>query len=159
MRQLMRPAILALVLVLCAGAQDRANRYIAEKETSLSAAAETVTIQTPTSAGKTVVFEGAWVYCSVACTFTLSQNGTAATTTTLAIRPVNVSPASKAVGFSSSNVGAGQLLATYSVAAGQTYPITLSTVWLEHNSTANNLSIATSSITGTARITIQFTEK
>lgn len=138
---------------------DTKARYIAEKETSLSSAAEAVTVQQPTSGAKIVVFEGAWVYCSVACTFTLSQNGTAATTTTLATRRVNKSPASTAVAFSSSNVGAGTTLATYSVAAGATYPILLDTVWLDNNNVANNLTIATSSITGTARITIQYTER
>ena len=131
--------------------------YQVLKETSLSAAAETITVQT---VGLADVHRMKWatVYCSVACDFTITQNGTAATTTTLAVTSSNGVQTGSAVAFSASNVGAGTTLAKYSVPAGGTFAVSLSEFRLQALSatTPGNLNIVTSSITGTVRIQIKW---
>lgn len=142
-------------------AQSQANKeaqYIATKETTLTSAAEKVTVQQPITGAKVVIFRYAKVYCSVACVATLSFNGTAATTTTLAPVALNHTAAGTAVAFSSSNAGAGTTVDVYRVPAGE-YVIDLSDFYMDATGTAYNLSIGTDSITGTARITIKYLEK
>lgn len=161
----MKRLIPCLFLLAIASAQPNLPRYQALKTTALTAAAESVTVQQVASGiasgKKTVNFERAWVYCSVACSFTISLNGTAATTTTLAISPVGVQPTTTVTAFSASNVGAGTYTSNaYQVPAGGTFLVDASNLLLtKGGGTAQNLTVTTNSITGTAEITIQWTEQ
>ncbi len=139
---------------------DTANRYLVYKQTSLTTAAETITVQQPTTGAKIVVFEQATLYASVATDFTLSTNGTAATTTTLAVTPFNKGPAAKMLAFSASNTNTPtQTFQTYSVPAAGILVIDLSKYYMDNGATVQNLTITTSSVTGTVRIGIQAVEK
>jgi hypothetical protein len=149
--------ILVLIAMSC-GAQDTLNEYIVYKQTSLTSAAETVTIQQPTTPVMTIVGEVASVYCSVACDAIVTQLGTAASTTTLPTIPLNGGQASSAVAFSASNTSGGTVLNTIAVGAGATQTIDLSRLYVSRGSQLN-FSIGTSSITGTTRITVQWQEK
>lgn len=136
--------------------------YQAVKTTSLSGTAEVVTVQQIASGKATLQFQYAWVYCSVACSFTLEMNGTAATATTLTAKKLPPqSAAPTATAWSGSDVGTGSYVsAGYQVAAGQTFTIDIGQLYITKGAgTAGNLSIRTSAITGTAEITIQWTEK
>lgn len=165
----LRVFLAALLIILPIRAQqpegaDTTPRYQAIYSASLSAAANTVTVQqvAATSAQHNIVFETAWVYCSVACTFTIAQNGAAATATTLATSAMNQSPPSSATAWSASNGGGSPAFTsgTYYVAAAATYVVDVSKFYIAQNAgTKGNLTIATNSITGTAEIVIQWIEK
>lgn len=143
------------------------NYYMATRSVTLSGATDKVTIQQPASGARNVRFKGALVSCSVACTITLSQNGTTASTTALAVTPLNLSPTPAALAFSASNAGNGTTIATYPIAASD-----IGRKWIELGpscTTCNdgftlapgpnsNLSIAVSSISGDFFVAIYFTE-
>jgi hypothetical protein len=168
-----RPAIALVLLTLLSGAGGRAQQYPQRPQTpllpryqanytaTLNAAASTVTVQA-TAVSDPVSFEEADVYCSVACTATVSIDGTAATTTTLAVTgPIGLAAAaSPPVAFSASNVGAGTALKTFNIAAGATLVLDLSPFGLPGSAGgASNLTIATNSITGTATTQIQWVDQ
>lgn len=150
-----------LLFALSLSAQPNVNNYIAYKSTSLSAAAEKVTVQAVAGASKTVRFTTATAYCSVACVVTLSRTGTAATATTLTPTPVTIqTPAATAAAFSSSDAGAGTTLAAYRIAAGASITLDISQMFLPANGAGlNNFSMGTDSITGTASIQINWREE
>lgn len=154
----MRKCLLPLLLLLAAGSCFAQAGYVVMAEDSLTAAASVVTIQPPSSdAARTVRFVGAYVYCSVQCDVTLERDGSAATTTSMTVVGLNSSvPASKTLAFRSSNVGAGMALGKYTVPAGGTQVIDLGQLVL-HGS-GGNVTLRTNSITGTARVAIQFSE-
>lgn len=160
------PKHFARILAICTVAQlgiaaQERGTYVAYKKTTLSAAAETVTVQQPASGSAIVTFVYAEMWCSVDCTFTLKRSGTAASSTSLTPTPINsFYPASLATAWHTSNVGAGTTVDTYEFKQGaDPIVIDLREFRLAKNSTTQNLSISTSSITGTAKITIQFKEK
>jgi hypothetical protein len=134
--------------------------YTATKTTSLNAGPEVITVQAPTTAAgmtKNIQLVGASITCSVACTATLERDGTAATGTTLASTALlKSSPAATTTAWSSSNVGTGTVLSNYSIAAGATLPVDLSSKWLA--SAGENVTIRTNSITGTVYITFMWIE-
>lgn len=133
--------------------------YSANKTTSLSGAAEVVTVQQPAS-GKLIEFVGVSVDCTVACAFTIERNGTAATTTSLTVVNVNPSETSPtAVAFSGSNSTGGTVIGRYSLAAGGAAVIDLRAVKIQATHVNKNLTIRTNSITGTVDINIVFTER
>lgn len=146
--------LLAVLLAVSATAQTRGT-FSYEKETSLSGAAETVTIHLPLASSRTVQFVGATVYCSVACTFTLTRDGTAPTNTAGTAVAVNSGGSAGAVPYHTSNVGAGTQIKKYNVAAGEEKSIDLQDKGL---TAGGNLTITTSSITGTARVYFQWRE-
>jgi hypothetical protein len=132
--------------------------YVATRSTTLTAAAEVITVQQPTAVLKVVQFKGVAVTCSVACDITLERDGTAATAT--ALTPValhRLMPATTVNAYRSSNVAVGTVLATYSITAGGLLALDLSDKFLF--GAGENLTIRTSSITGTVQITIQWSEK
>jgi hypothetical protein len=135
-------------------------RYQAN-HTASAATSDVVTVQQVANGYKTVFFEKAWVYCSAACSFTLEQRGTAATTTALTPAALNQSPPSAVAAFSASNVGTGAYVSNaYNVAAGGTFVVDLSYMFLNQNGgTAQNLSIRVSSASGTISTTIQWVEQ
>lgn len=134
-----------------------AARYQANKTTSLSGAAEKITVQATAASGP-VSFEEADVYCSVACVATIYVSGAAATTTALAVTgPLGVSGGVPPLAFSSSNVGGGTTLKSFNIAAGATLVLDMHAFYLPAGAGGGaNLSVGTSSITGTATIQIQW---
>lgn len=149
-------------LFLCLLAQTSWSQiyYSVSKTTALSGASEVITIQQPASGAAVLRFIGAYIDCSVACTGTIERNGTAATNTTLTIANVNpgeTSPVSTA--WSSSNVGTGTVISRFSIPASGATNIDLSKVYLAASGGTNkNLTIRTSSITGTVNIVIIYSE-
>lgn len=97
------------------------TRFQVNKETTLpGGGTEVITVQ-GTGTNTAAYFEAANVYCNAVFSVQWSQNGTAATTTTLT--PVGVNGASVAgvpAAFSASNVGAGTSLMKYYAVADQT---------------------------------------
>lgn len=152
-----------LLLLAIAGSmfgQNAPLRFsVTSGDVSLTAAGTTITVQPPasSSSGRRWVGESAFVYCSVACNVTMSKNGAAATATAgswTLINPGAFGSAFMTV-YTASNVGAGTAVGgILHVAAGQTIAIDLSKITLGNTGSATNFSIAVSSITGTANITI-----
>lgn len=134
--------------------------YSASQTTTLSAAAEIVTIQAPATQAamtKLIQMKGVAVVCSVACTVSLERDGTAATSTSLTTNPIlNGEPASTATAWHSSNVGTGTVLSQYQIAAGGTLNLDLTNKWM--GTPGQNVTIRTSSITGTVNINFMWIE-
>lgn len=146
------------LLCVSLGAADK-GQYLAFHAATLSATTDKVTVQQPSSGQRrNLRFISAWVYCSVACVATPSQNGTAASTTALATTPLNTSPPSTAVAFSASNVGTGTVWPAYNIPAGGIVVIDLSTIMLT-GGPGSNLSVGVAAITGNSQITIQWVEE
>lgn len=137
----------------------KAQDYAATKATTLAAAAEVVTIQQPAATAATVRFVGVYLDCSVACTYTLERNGTAASATTLTTVSLNAgSAASKALAWSGSNAGAGTVLFRGSLPAGGGVTLNLSGIVLSGVGTTKNVTLRTNSITGDVKIDFRWTE-
>lgn len=149
----------ALLLILAAvGAfgQSARGTYAYEKETSLSSAAEKVTIQIASGSNRTARMVAATGYCSVACTLTLVRDGTAATGTAGTVIKLNSGAPSSGVSvYHTSNVGSGTTIKTYTLSAGQEIIIDLGDKGLI---AGENVTLQTSTITGTARIYFQWRE-
>lgn len=150
--------IITLVLIFSASvyAQSVRGQYAYEKETSLTSAAETVTIHLATGSSRTARMVGATAYCSVACTVTLKRDGTAPTATAATATKLNTTTAAAGVvPYYSSDVGTSTTLKTYTLSAGEEKVIDLSDKGLLPG---ENLTLVTSSITGTARLFFQWRE-
>lgn len=153
----------ALVAALALIAQTPSPRFSATTgDVSLSAASTALTIQQPASNAKQVALETAVVYCSVACNITQAQNGAAATAN--AGTAVSSLPGSSAAAvanvFTASNVGAGTTIPpVLHLAGGATVTLDLSSLTMGNTGSATNYTISTSSITGTANITIYWRER
>ncbi len=144
---------------LVPGLHDTDYRYEAI-HTLTSSTGEVLTVQQPANPSFSVQFEVAVVYCSVACTATLAQNGTGATSTALATKALNGSPSSTATAWSASNVGAGTALTAYNIAAGATLTLDLTKFFLGKGGGINqNLSITTNGSSGNSSIMIQWIER
>lgn len=134
--------------------------YIYTKSSSLSGAAEKVTVQQPAASARNVRFKSASVYCSVACVATLSRDGTAATTTAGTVVALSADyRTAKATVFHTSNAGAGTTIFTQNIAAGATFVFDLSGIELDQSNTARNFSVGTDSITGSVVIAIKWEER
>jgi hypothetical protein len=137
------------------------KHYVAVKETTLSGAAEAVTIAQPaTASGQVIWMDLATVYCSVACVVTVERGGTAASTTALTPTPMSAGlVAARAKAFHSSNAGSGAELGKYRIAAGGEKTISLRGVRLRNGGGATEqLTVSTDAITGVARIQIKWAE-
>lgn len=148
-----------LVLTMAAvslWAQDPPS-YTATRTSTLTSSAEVITIQQPATPLRKLQFQGAAIYCSVACDLTVERDGTAATGTALAASAVNpLYRASTVSAYRSSDVGAGTTLATYTISAGGTLSLDLADKFLI--GAGENFTLRTASITGTVRITVQWKE-
>ena len=152
-------AISLLLSLSLAGQSLRRNRFSTYKETTLSSAAEAVTIQQPSSSARVVYFELANIYCSVACTVELERGGTAATTTALSTVAVgNQGQSSRANAFHTSDVGNGSTVTEFDVAAGETMSVDLSGMILEGADTTENVTFRTNTISGDVKITVVWWE-
>lgn len=136
------------------------NCYVVYKETALVAGTEKITLQAGTaSTSLNLHLIDGEVYCDGAADITLTQNGTAATTTTLAVTAVNGSPAATGAAFSSSNSSGGNTLDKVSIpTGGGTFHWDLTFLIAYGGSGTQNISISTSSVTATCRIKIIYSE-
>lgn len=130
--------------------------FVVNKTTTLASAAEVITVQLVTSKQSIVKFYGVYVDSTVATSFTVEINGAAATST--ALTPVAINPSTgytpQITGWSASNVGAGSVVARFSVGAGSGLYFDLSNVILTGSNTNTNLTVRSSSISGTVDINI-----
>ena len=153
----------SLLLLLFSGVAAAQAAYVVQKTTSLSSAAEVITVQQIAQApgGRIIEFRSAYIDCSATCDVTIERDGTAATTTALATVPVNARDlASKATAYSSSNVGSGTVLSVATIQAGGALGFDLSGISInKEGGTSSNLTVRTSSITGTVHISIKWTER
>lgn len=153
--------IIYLALALVASLPAFGQRYSATTgDVSLTGTGTTLTIQQPATPGKQITLESATVYCSVACSVTLAENGAAATATAGALMPVlpSIKPTYATV-YTASNVGAGTAVGgIVHLGAAQTVVLDLSKIALGAGTPNANFSISVSSITGTANITLIETE-
>jgi hypothetical protein len=149
---------LALFILLACLA--RAEDFTAVKETSLSSATEVITLQAPASgASASVRLVSGWIDCSVTCTITIERNGTAATMTALTPHPVNnTGSTAKTLVFSGADTGVGTVLAKFTLLNGGGIPLGLNGMSITGNGTTKNITIRTSSITGTVHINLRWTE-
>ena len=146
-------------------AQQLQHHYVVEHEAVLAAAPAVTTVQVPANTARWVVFREAYVWCSVDCTVTVERDGTAATATSLPVKKLNpgatwvATPSSTA--FRTSDVGAGTVVSPkIYVTANTQQVIDLAKFVFESGRDAvQNLTIRTTSITGTARTAITFEER
>lgn len=135
--------------------------YVVQKTTALTASAEVITVQQPATGARQVNFIAAYFDCSSACSFTLERNGTAASSTSLAVRNVNPGETVAATtAFSASNVGTGTVLGAYNCPNSCSVSIDLTgIVFSQVNGTGANLTLRSNSITATVDITFKYSEK
>jgi hypothetical protein len=169
MRKRLTSALFALLLAILAppplAAQNQQNlpsqdpllpRYQANATTS---GAAKITVQALAVSGA-VGFEEADIYCAAAQTATIYVNGTAATTTTLAVvGPIGPTASTGGVvsAFSASNVGTGTTLKAFPIPAGGILVLDMHAFSLSQNAgTGANLSIG---VTGTCTIQIQWVNR
>lgn len=138
-----------------------AQVYTASTNVTVAGSAAALTIQQPASASRQVTFISAYFDCSVACVFTLSVNGTPATATAGTVNNVNpAETAAKATAWTASNVGAGTTLTTYNCTSACSFSIDLTGITFAQGlGTGTNLTLKSSSITGTVDIIFKFSEK
>lgn len=171
----MRKLVLLLVLLVPAWSQiplaevDNGIWFSASKTSTLAATAEKLTLQhsgTSVTAPnvKLYLYRGE-IYCSVACTVTLSKAGTAATTTALTPVALNhwtdtTDPVAWGGVFSASNVGAGTTIRTMTLVAGETRGLDLEGLVLETGTTSvRNFSIGIAALTGDVTITLKWRQR
>jgi len=115
-------ALLTLLIVVCFQAalgQYSPDTFYVFKKTALSGAAESITIQQPTSNAKSIKVLGFWVHCSVACVANTKRNGAPPSGTALTVVQQDIdSPPSTVSAYYSSNVGDGAALGDYAIPAG-----------------------------------------
>ena len=141
---------------------DTTPRYQAiYSQATATSGALTVQQLVATSATKTVVFENAWVACGAGGTFTISQNGAAATSTTLAPVALNNSPPATATAWKASNAATfAYTSAAYPVSSTQATSVDLSRFYLSQNGgTGQNLTLTAACTSGTIALTIQWIER
>ena len=158
----MKRVLLAVLLACSAAGQNTGGfRYSATTgNVSLTGTATSFTVQQPAQNGKQVHLEAAVVYCSVACSLTQSQNGTAATATAGTVNPLlPFGPTIPSTVWTGSNVGngvaAGGIL---NLQAGIPVTLILSGLTLPATNAATNYTFTIASITGTANITVYWME-
>lgn len=138
------------------------NTFATYYSTSLSSAASVITVQRTTISGsKNIRFIIGYLHCSVACTITLERSGTAASTTSNTIVNLNPANATKrsttAFAYRSSNVGTGTTINTYNFETPGFLTIELHNFQL-NSGTADNLTLRSSSVTGTVSLGLVWRE-
>lgn len=132
--------------------------FSAHRTTTLVAAAEKVTIQSPASGGKRVHPIYATVRSTAAAVVTVSRDGTAGSTTALTPFVLTKGATVTCTAYHTSNAGAGTTVEIRNVAADQTEIFDLSKHFFDGNGTTQNLSVGTDSISATVNITIVWEE-
>ncbi len=153
--------ILLGFIAFCFIAPAQENYYVVSHTASLSSTTDKVTVQQPATGARQIRFRGALVSCSTAattpCVLTLAQNGTAATATTLAVTPLNLSPPAASTAWSGSNVGTGTVIHVYTLVVGGDYWLDLSQFFLAPG-VNSNISLGFGSLTGSTSIAIFYVE-
>ena len=157
---MMRALCLLLALLSVGLAEKRPDNYTYYKTTSLSGAVETITLQQPASGSRLVIPQSATIYCSAACTWTLSIDGSTGATTTAATEIIvsDGSPAPSATVFHTSNVASATTIASYVLTAGEKITIGLSSIRMNGDGITKNVNLATNSITATVTISLSWSE-
>lgn len=131
--------------------------YVVSKTTSLSGSAEVITIQQPAEGARNVRGRFCKVYVpGAACGITVERNGTAATSTALAVVPMRPNlPAAAFVAFSGSNVGSGSVIGRYEATPQVPAHIDISLFELRSQGAAqtDNLTLRSASCTTTITLT------
>jgi len=156
---MLRKLFILFLLPLAALAADQVGIYTLYQEASLTSSAQKITVQQIASGTRDIQFKTASMWCSAATTFTLSVNGTAATATTAIPTPL-FGVVSTVTGWTSSNVGSGTTIMKYDFpAGGSSIVIDLSDFKISRGAgTSANLTLATTSITATCRMSIKWGE-
>lgn len=128
---------------------------------SLSGTGYSFTIQQPKTGSNQVSLQAAVVYCSVACTLTQSQNGTAATATAGSINPLlPFGPTSPTTVWGASNASGGTTAGgALSLLAGIPTTLDMSRITLPKGNTSTNYTFVFSSINGTVNVTLYWQEQ
>ena len=159
----MKRLIIAAIFAACLWGQNAGGfRYSATTgDVVLVSAGTKFTIQQPASNANQITLESAVVYCSVACTLTQAQNGTAATSTAGSISPLlPFGPVSPTTVWTASNVGGGTAAGGNLVLlAGVASTLNMSNITMPKTGTATNYTFVISSISGTANITLYWREQ
>lgn len=150
--------LLAALTAISATAQSRFSGTTGD--VALAAQTTTLTLQKPATNGKDVRLESITVACSAPCSFTQAYNGTAAGSTAGNALPIppNTAAATATI-WTASNVGGG--VATGGIVhlyAPGLITIDASKVALAGAGTAANYSVTIASMTGTATITMIWSE-
>lgn len=133
--------------------------YSVSKTTTLSGTAEVITVQQPAAGAAIVRGVGIYIDSSVALTITVERNGSAATTTSLAVANVNPGEATAISGaYNSSNVGTGTVITRANIAAGGSLTVDISKIIMIGSGASKNFSIRTNSVSGTVNIVIIYSE-
>lgn len=157
--------LLVATLAMAQGPVGTVSTIVVRKQTVLAGAAEVVTVQmpstVPTTGPRAVKFLSAAFDCTVACSFTLERNGSAATTVSLT--PLNANPQEPppiTVAFNTSNSAGGSVIGSYNCAAAcPPVPIDLTGIWFNNASVGTqNLTLRSNSITGTVDIMFKYQE-
>jgi len=160
--KILLPVSFFLILAATLFAQRVGNSYyyLAYYSSTLSGAADAITIQAPTGMQKDAHFVYAGIYVSAPATVTVCQNGANATTTALTTARLNGAPPSQALAFSASNVGAS---AARDCGPPNTLPIGISNIdlgkYILTRGANSNLTISIATFTGTWQPTIQWSEQ
>ncbi len=156
--------ILALItlalLPFAAFGQDSQKRFIASETATLSAASGALTIQA-TSSSRAALPVAATLECDVAVDMIVSMDGTAATTTAATEVSIGRNRVAATVeAFSSSNVGAGTIIAQQTLAADTIGVFDLSGTMLNADAgTGENVTVRTSAVTGDCTMRLIWVEK
>lgn len=157
--------LIALLALLPLSAQQATRWGATTGDVVLAGAATTATIQQPATNAGPLLIDQIAVYCSAACTFTQTANGTAATSTAGTVTPILPSQLSitpNLTMWTASNVGTGTAQGGITrVPAGGTVMVCLSPtcgaaaqVQLNQGQgTAANYSVVIASVTATVNIT------
>ncbi len=158
--------IILILAALPAFAQQTVNYIASSGLVSVSSATYAVTLQQPASNAVPVFFPGsiplspgmppvgATIYSSVATTATISRTCTtpaSATAGTVTSFVPNV-PAASVTFWTGSNASGCVTLVTIPIAAGQEYPVDLSSFNLATFGTKSNITISFASLTGTVQV-------
>lgn len=132
--------------------------YTAHKDTTLSGAAEVVTIRVPSGTNKSAFLIDAALYCSVACTVTLEIQGTYSSGTTITPTKSNSNhAASEILATYSTSIASTTTVAKYTLSAGEKLPLDMRGYVL--NTAEDAITFRTSSITGVANILVRWEQK
>jgi len=159
----MKRILCAALFALCLMGQNSGGfRYSATTgNVSLTSQGTSFTIQQPSSGGKAVHLEAAVIYCSVACTLTQLQNGTAATATAGTVNPLlPFGPTSPTTVWTASNASGGTAAGGALVlTAGVAQTLNMTGITLPATNSGTNYTFTISSITGTVNITLYWREQ
>jgi hypothetical protein len=164
MKGLLRLLVIVLAVAIRLLAQPNSapatRLYSAYAEASPSGTAYALTIQQSGSVAtrRQIQFSGGAVYCSVACTITLSIQGTAAANTLGTATALDTrAPSASASVYTNSDAGTGTMICRYVLSAGQQLDITPNGLHLG-TTTQGNITLRSSVISGDVKLLLMWSE-